>query len=131
MCLSELSYNLKEEFRGKTFGWKVFEKGPITKKLFPQIEGLQKVLQLNRWLDELDFRSNKQHKKLSTNNTNHPYPTGWHIFLTRKGARAWSRDCNGNVIRKVEFKEPVAYGFQYEYPIVVAKKILIVPNSRG
>jgi hypothetical protein len=54
------------------------------------------------------------------------YRSGFHIYLTKKGILA-PRNC---IIKKVKFREVVATGTQYGCPIVVAKEMLILPESK-
>lgn len=57
------------------------------------------------------------------------YQTGFHIFLSLKGAIRWGVYLTGKEIRKVRFDDVVATGIQNldrkEYRCVVARKICI------
>lgn len=59
------------------------------------------------------------------------YGTGYHIWLTREGARAWGSRYNKKIVR-VKYRKAVCTGLQLGYPVVVAREMKIVhPKKKG
>ena len=121
MCLAYLDDTVERKFKNKGFGWKVFRE--TTEGLIGDARrGRPRTP--NKWLHEAHFRRDRSQKTLKISSQKH-YPTGWHIFLTRDGARRWQELWNSEVIRRVQFRKPVAWGKQRGYPTVVAKEMYI------
>ena len=127
MCLAtKMSPKKKAEFKEQTEGWKVLFK-TSNGKLEGDCYFTSKVRPEGEWLNEKDYRSTCSAPSY-INNKN--YPFGWHIFLTLKGAEEWRRSDSQYPIRKVQFKKPVAYGWQGNIPIVVAKEMMIPKEAQ-
>jgi hypothetical protein len=132
MCLDVISEEVERKFKNKRVGYKVFYRNgnAITGEYF----GDDEIYPINKWMDEKGYRDPdfKNKKLIEKANTNDCYPFGWHIFLTRKAARGW-RNYKHYVVKKVEFLDPVAWGFQSKdlqnVPVVVAKKMIITKDK--
>jgi len=121
MCLSKLDSTVKEKFKGKKFGWKVFIKN-YDSDLCGIYKGIDAPRPLEKWIDEKDF--NGGFNDAIRTPYGGSYPTGWHIFLSRREAR--HDRCEGEVVKKVYFKEPLAWGYDTGHAaVVVTRKIFI------
>ena len=132
MCLSSLmTEDEKKKYQrliDRGWGWKCYcnNKGGLRSTH----QGNKATCRVNRWLKEKDYRGS------SYTTTLHPYTTasqrysfGFHVLLTRKGARNW-----GGHIRKVKFKDVRAVGWQgsvfYKInPCIVVGKVLITKEK--
>lgn len=122
MCLDYLDIVVHEKYAKKTFGWKVFEKNQGI--LYGRTWNCRTPLPVGKWLKEHYYRPDKSKSRRNLNcggllGRTKPYPTGWHIYLTRQAARKLG------IPKKVLFRNPVAWGKQDGCPIVVAKEIFI------
>jgi len=127
MCLHHLDDRVKEKYGKKEFGWKVFS------QYDDELEGAYtggKIRPRKQWLREDRFRTDRCSTKI-LNSQLIKYPTGWHIYLLRQDARKnrWKKfnqhSFSHDVVKKVQFRRPVAWGRQDGCPIVVAKEIFI------
>ena len=105
------------------WGWKVYRKGP--KGLHSQCFGTIFPKPINRWMQEKDYKT----KTLLTNDRHRKYKKGFHVLLTREGARDWAWNSHA-VVRKVKFKDIRAHGWQEEFPCIVVGQVLIT-KERG
>lgn len=122
MCLSFLSDKVKQKYKKKKFGWKIFKIGP-NKELKNYIYNNKMKLLENRWLKEETFRQSKFRKTNFISTDCESYEMGFHIFLTKKDAMLYNI---GYSIKRVKFRKPVAYGLQGgSLKVVVAKEMLI------
>ena len=128
MCLAtKMSPKKKAEFKEQTEGWKVLwqeKDGTFVGECF----SIKDVRPEGEWLNEEAYRPPKYHQPHFLNSQR--YPHGWHIWLTLEGAGQWCLKSAGPCkIRKVQLKEPVAYGYQEDYPAVVAKEMMILKEG--
>uniref|UniRef100_A0A6M3JX56 Uncharacterized protein n=1 Tax=viral metagenome TaxID=1070528 RepID=A0A6M3JX56_9ZZZZ len=117
--------NIEKSFKDQTFGWKVLHKSNdgLTSAHFIYVP----IYPTNKWLDEKDFRSTCcQDSDYVESNT---YKCGWHIFLIEEDAHKWRMEKCGagkkKVVSMVVFRDVITYGSQLNFPIVVAKEMLI------
>lgn len=114
MCLNKV--DLKPKTNRKT-GYKVVDKKH--NRLYPPCCGIVPY-KVGRWMT--DTKCGRIWAGIGR------YPTGYHIFLSLAGARAWTTP-NGCVV-KVKFEDVVATGTQdiwgyRTYRVIVARKLLI------
>lgn len=107
MCLQRVTSRRKSR---RKYGYKVFgrnEKGELTSV----IQGNQKALEKNVWLDEKDFRYGHIAFDVSDIPTfnSERYPVGWHVFDKEKDARDYMPY---GVVRKVEMRGIHTTGIQ-------------------
>ena len=133
MCLSRLAPELKSRRRT---GWKVLQW--TEDDLISPCIGNEKPFPRGVWAKERNYRPNySRHNQIGYGVGPNAYPKGFHIFLTKEGAEDWR--AGGQVIEKVKFRYPVAYGYQYtpmstDNPVVVAKQMMIpeeVTDDKG
>lgn len=144
MCLATLNPKLTP----CRVGYKVFRKPSWRFKelnpdaLFGQCQG-QKKRPIGKWLDEKAYRPSllrvRTHLYIRRDAIRIAhYPTGWHVFHTRAGAKAWGVR-KDEVIRKVLVRGSVAVGYQQcglwtcanasLRRVTVCKEIFILPEG--
>lgn len=132
MCLSSVSKEIEKKYKDKRFGWKLFScygKILVGAVMNEYLDQHFKGYPYETWLNERKYRENPNENYIRDDN-DVIYRTGWHIFLTREDAQSYRN--TGEIVRKVEFKNPVAYGWQDELKVVVAKDMkIIIPVKRG
>ena len=75
-------------------------------------------------LPEGAWRISRTHYDIFTSYENEPYPSGFHIYKTRKEARtALSTLSSGDAIVKVEFSHVLSKGIQHGLRVLIAKRI--------
>ena len=120
MCLSTLNEGVATKYKRRKTGWKTFCRGQ-SGALYPIIQGNGKPLPVGVWLKEADFRiSSDIRREQIMVPCGQGYPFGFHVSLTKEGAEEWA----GSVV-KVEFRNPVAWGTQEGFPVVVAEEMYI------
>jgi hypothetical protein len=120
----------------KGFGYKVFRLEDC--KLYCNAQGNGLALGIGKWLDEVKFRKQRvfwytrpPSCLIPCTYYNRFYKTGWHIFATRRGAKAYNSIpfAFKGVIRKVEYKRGHTVGRQdfnrNGVKVIVAKFIKI------
>jgi hypothetical protein len=115
MCLDYLdptakSYTIKKG--KKLVGYKIFN----TLNHQISFESMHYRVRTNTWIKD------KETEKLRIPSYGVTYPTGFHIYLTQP---PWYKHP-----RKVYYKRPVTYGWQYGQPIVVARELFIPRKNR-
>jgi len=108
---------------GEYVGWKVYLEENRNKVCKPQYCGKPQIV--GEWLNEEDCRWTRRTKKLKFTIQRGLYPTGFHVFLDIDSAckkLGWE----GNIIRKVYFKEILIFGSQSCSLVAVARKIKII-----
>lgn len=129
MCLDRLATKYEEEYFQRLIkrgcGWKCYDREEDG-TLSSDLRGNFKTQPINRWLKEKDYRNarDKTSKTLPLFVENRRYPIGFHVCLTREGARDW-----GYPVRKVKFKDVRAMGWQDEFPCIVAGQTLITKDK--
>ena len=125
MCLAtKMSSKKKAEFKEQTEGWKVLWR--INGGLGGDCYSDTMIRPEGEWLHEKGYQDS--YYPPSYNNCEE-YRYGWHIWLTLDGAKRWCNKADGETIRKVSFKKPVAYGWQRKRPVVVAKEMMILKET--
>ena len=128
MCLgSRMTKEEQKKYADKKFGWKVVKKGK-KRAIYPPYFSTRKALSHNRWLKEEDFRNGRT-ETIPYEWHAGRYPKGFHLYLTRKKARAEACCFGDRTAVKVFFRNPVAYGWQ-SGPCVVAKEIFIPKTKK-
>ncbi|MFH1209933.1 MAG: hypothetical protein V1663_04045 [archaeon] len=132
MCLTTTITKKKREKLGlfklaeRGYGWKVFYKNPHSNKLEFKYHNYFD-LKINKWMNsEWDCLTSKL--KTIRSDFSGRYRTGFHIFLRKKDAEMGIRREYGSrnhVIKKVEFKNIVAYGYESSVEVIVAKDMYI------
>jgi len=102
-----------------------------------------KSVSLGELVNEKEFRDSIDPISLHCENPPfEPYPTGWHISLTRAGARRFRRECKKSldiscwhigerlVLTRVSFEEVVAWGEQYGHRVVVTRLMKVLGRTR-
>ena len=121
MCLKKLEdFNVQLNKVGVGTGYKVFngKEG----RLYGEYARPGKERRVGVWLKEENFRAQRIDTGLERDGVK--YKRGWHIFLTRKDAVAWS--VIHQHVRKVKFKGIVAMGrTENNRAVIVAKEIFI------
>lgn len=126
MCLStKMSAKKKAEFEGQTEGWKVLF-SDRTGGLVGDNYAMSAKRPIGEWLNEGKYRFALTPPSFDNDRK---YRVGWHIWLTLKGAENWKGKNKYKVIRKVNFRKPVAYGWQCNKPVVVAKEMMILKGG--
>lgn len=127
MCLDRKMSKAKEvEFAGQKEGYKVFVfMGQILKG---EWRATNRARPIGEWLKEGEYRD-ISFGIIPFEKRSGSYKTGWHIWLTLEGAKKWKMDAKSLVIRKVKFREPIVYGRQINYPVVVAKEMMILKEA--
>ena len=112
-------------------GWKMLYVCGTTGELFLPLKGSSKSLPLNVWLNEEDYREYPKYT-LRAEMGEGTYTIGFHVSLSRQGARTFKRKCMGSpaVLYRVQFRDVVASGTQYKCRTVVARQIMILRRSR-
>jgi hypothetical protein len=138
MCLDELKdikavsrvktgYKWFVKYRGKNRMWNLHIKRQIAEKI--------KTFPVGKWLDEKDYRYEKDEYLISGSDGNgncFTYPLGFHSFINLKEAKNFLNHYVGYektqnwVLYKVQIHEIVAYGIQEKDRVVVSKEIRIV-----
>lgn len=131
ICLQTLDRKLKKYLQKENenyIGWKVFNKR--NGKLFSLVQRYRMIT--NRWIINLGYTPFKIHTS-----SGKLYPVGFHIFLTKAGAKMYinlvqdSYDENKKfTIKKVSFKHPLTFGNQCGQPVVVSREIFIHKGSK-
>jgi hypothetical protein len=93
MCLER-----KTKQKRITEGWKVFR--VLDDGLYGTICCTEKAFPVGKWLNEEDYRPFHDLAALTTSGPGEAYPVGWHVFVDRKDAEAWSGA--GTAIKKVK-----------------------------
>ena len=141
VCLDRL---YEKKFPRHGVGFKVFattdERGHAEKgMLYGDCQAQNLGRPINKWLHEKDFRRGAWYQKRRMTlragycSDAGRYRKGWHIFLTADGASAWwtngPRDA-GFVIRRVRFRNAVAWGRQSLADVIVAKEMKILYGGK-
>ena len=126
MCLAtKMSEKKQQQFISQEEGYKVFrERGG---QLFGECFARRKPREIEKWLNADLYLF---HSLIFYGRRQDCYEPGWHIWLTEKGAQHWlMKSTRDAVMRKVQFKEPIVYGWQGKYPVVVAQEVYILPEG--
>ena len=126
MCLNKLA-----KFKPCGVGYKIMRhEGPI---LYGEYYTTEHPREVGLWLDEKNFRDDfikSDTINIDRGNKMELYPSGWHIFHSKRQALIWkaatSKVLKDLVCVKVEVKEPLAVGYQNNRRITVAKQIKIL-----
>jgi len=123
-------------------GWKMLYFHRTTGELTLPLKGSSKSLPLNVWLNEEDYREYPKYT-LRAEMGEGTYTIGFHVSLSRQGARTFQRRCMGSpavlycaragisrTLYRVQFRDVVASGTQYKCRTVVARQIMILRRSR-
>lgn len=126
MCLTRIRNRLAKKYEGQTWGWKVFRiRGSGLANMF---QGELVNLPVGKWLKEEDYRLEglRGQKYIYGDWYSIRYFFGFHVFLHEGAADFYAgRDF---IVRKVKFRNPVAWGTQNGHPVVVAKEMKILPQ---
>lgn len=129
MCLAtKMSPKKKAEFKEQTEGYKVLLK--TSQGLVGEFFSVCSIRPVGEWLDQEEYSGYPRLLRCSNGTI---YPPGWHIWLTLEGAKRWIKgkyDLISIVIQRVQFREPLAYGWQLKQPIVVAKEMMILKEAQ-
>lgn len=120
------------------FGWKIFRHrdgyGPA--RIFGPTFSNQPI-PYNQWVK--DNKKGRIYQRTSTSFRLDYYPTGFHIFFTRKEARQFKKSVynTNDIIRKVLFKDVVTIGiqevngffFKEIYKCLVARSIKVLKDK--
>jgi hypothetical protein len=115
MCLDRTTTHIQQwklQEGNLLVGWKTFRE--YNKQI--QFQYFNKRVKTNTWIKDtsrglIRIQSNQK-----------IYPKGFHIYLKHP-------DESGT--RKVYYKKPVAYGYQYGLPVVVARELFVPRKKRG
>lgn len=130
MCLAIIKEMFDGTGKETGIGWKIFKKED-GKLQFPHAKDYTKVIPkvtIGKWLTSTEGKA-----KSAWGNTRERYETGFHMYLTRQGARDVKTSYykgEEHVIRKVQWKGLTATGEQCGAKAAVAKKIMIL-KTRG
>jgi hypothetical protein len=129
MCLESVSKKVERQYGKSEVGWKVFLlRGDELRGEYCGI----KVRELDEWLKEEGYREldEDNNETIPYGHGNSRYKRGWHVFLTEEGAKDWRGHGRTEVIRKVHFRNPVAWGYQLGHPVLVCKEIFIPKEGK-
>ena len=145
MCLWMVNEEIERDYRNQDWGWKVFNRDPKTGRIYGKIFNNCVPRPIGEWLNERLYRtpSTEKRDELCCEDCNDvTYLTGWHIYLEQEDAEldveTDKRISHGDslaVVRKVFFKNPIAWGQQginaeEKYlPVIVAEDIMIENNA--
>ena len=116
MCLSSLA-DIKHSNIKRGIGWKCFHESKGG-KLYGEYFAGNSPRPTNKWM-----KSNNGKIDGGT------YEKGFHVFLNKKDALF--NGGYGLAVRKVKFRNITAKGYQsYDQPCIVAKEMLILPESK-
>lgn len=136
MCLSTLDSPIKSE---DGVGWKAFERVPgLEETYITPVRGFL-ISSSGQWVTDSNSRELPTDQSPPTF-----YPSGFHIFLKKEDAEAYSIG-DDFVVKKVRYAKVVASGIQlfrtpskcedaylyYYGPCVVAKEIMILPEEKS
>jgi hypothetical protein len=126
MCLDQIQNRKIPDSLKQGTGWKVFKTG------FNGNPGLffeyfnsprYKPVVTDRWLTAAPKR---------VFGDTFWYNSGFHIWRTRKAARAYSSwTGNNRCVRKVEYCGATVFGRQNDHDVIVADKMFVISRSRG
>ncbi len=102
----------------KNYGWKIFDKHSDG-KLYGFWRG--GVFPVNCWLIA-------KPALIATSQTAKLYTAGFHLYASREDAR--KANYSKSTIRKVKFKDIITTGLQGSHRVIVAKKLLVIPNTK-
>ena len=117
MCLSTIDYT-EPDPKVTGYGWKVYgrtKSGELLPDYFgPRGYGDFQPLPIDQWLP----RAHHHRRRPPL-----PYRTGYHVFKTRKDARAWKLGLS-DTVRKVKWRGLLAAGSQTGRAVTVAAYVI-------
>jgi len=126
MCLTEVYP--KEKIIESGVGYKVFKKynQDIMPMYFYRYD--YKRIILKKWIKEIEYRAAHHggSRKKFISGVHHPYPYGFHIFLTKYGAYQLKNGERQRVVKKIKFRKGCAIGTQSGHCVVVVAKEIFV-----
>ena len=139
MCLSTVDTKTRHVSKGYKVVWKTqFNSGPVCYR--SEHQGLRPI-PVGKWVDEADYRTDalqNQITYISVREGTVDYPTGFHVFTSKKSAMLWrgtSKYSHISPVIKVEVRYCVASGTQTiiqlsdctkQLSVVVAKQIKVI-----
>ena len=118
MCLDTVD----AENRKVKYGYKVYHERDGNLYSEFQSNGTPHII--GKWITDTPYVKN-----LKTTFWSNGYPSGFHVFTSKKAAKDWWANESEHVIRKVLVKDIVASGTQWGHNVVVCRQKKILPGE--
>jgi len=121
MCMETVS---RVRPKPEGIGYKAFD--VRNGELYGELARGDKVRPVKEWLKARNYSVSKL-SRYWLSRIKGKYPTGWHIYKSRRGIENWMQGENSYMIKKVRYRRAHTKGTTNGYGVVVAKEIYIIP----
>ena len=129
MCMETVS---RVRPKPEGIGYKAFD--VRNGELYGELARGDKVRPVKEWLKARNYSVSKLSRRW-LGQIRGKYPTGWHIYKSRRGIENWMQGENSHwmqgeysyMIKKVRYRRAHTKGTTNGYGVVVAKEIYIIP----